>query len=112
MRAHTQRNRQIILAISTFLILSLGSAWALYTASISNEVNRKQLLEQTRWLAQSIDKPMLAKLEGKPSDVELPEYTRIKTQLAAARNINPLWEWIYVMGRNPDGSLFFYVHSE
>ena len=41
-----------------------------------------------------------------------PHYQRLKEQLAAVRSADPKCRFVYLMGRRPDGTIFFFVDSE
>lgn len=72
---------------------------------------RENLLGQTHKLSQTISRANLKKLTGQPGDVGRVEYRRLKGQLMAVQQINPLWQWVYLMGRNAAGELFFHLDS-
>lgn len=54
----------------------------------------------------------LKKLSGTATDQVLPEYQRLKHQLILSRQVIPDNRFLYLMGKNKDGSVFFYVDSE
>ena len=72
---------------------------------------REHLLGQAHQLGQTISASNLQKLTGQPGDIGRPEYRRLKSQLMAAQQINPLWQWVYLLGRNADGEFYFQLDS-
>lgn len=94
------------------MTLLAGAIWCSVGISGHDERRKQLLLEETRWIAQTLDKDLLMALTGHPDDQLTPQYQRLKEQLAFARSTNEAWEWIYIMGRNEDGHVFFHIDSE
>ena len=100
------------LAILALVLLALGSALTGWMVRREDQWMREDLLEQTRRVAQTLPLDRLRVLHGNRSDEARPEYRRLKEQLMAAQQIDPDWEWIYLMGRRSDGIVFFQMDSE
>jgi signal transduction histidine kinase/CheY-like chemotaxis protein/CHASE1-domain containing sensor protein len=110
------RVRQIItqrrlLGSVLLCVLIVGAYWALATVRQTDQRLQAQLLEETDWIAQGLDRDLLAALSGTAADLQSPAYTRLKSQLATAAAIRPDWKWIYLMGRHPDGAVFIHLDS-
>jgi PAS domain S-box-containing protein len=73
---------------------------------------RASLLQQTRLVAQAVNLDDLKALTGTAADLASPNYQSLKQQLAAARSATPQCRFLYLMGRQPAGALFFFVDSE
>lgn len=67
------------------------------------------LLVQTGLLAETINTERVRALSGSAEDLEKPEYQRLKKQLASAIGLSPDYRYIYLMGRNDEGLLFFFM---
>jgi hypothetical protein len=63
-------------------------------------------------MAETIPVDRLRALHGNRTDEAKPEYRRLKEQLMAAQQIDPDWEWIYLMGRRKNGVVYFQMDSE
>ena len=48
-------------------------------------------------------------LSGTEADLDKPEYWRITEQVKAACSVNTEWRWCYLLGRNNDSGVFFYL---
>ncbi|MBN1437147.1 MAG: response regulator [Sedimentisphaerales bacterium] len=92
--------------------LVVGSILTWLTVDRADRQMRNKLLHQTQLIAQAIDRERLMALTGTESDIGLPDYLRLKEQLAAIQAADSDVQFIYLMGRNPDGSVFFFVDSE
>ena len=73
---------------------------------------RADLLLQARLVAQAVDLEAVQALAGTEADGASPVYWQIKKQLMAIVQANPKCKWFYLMGRKPDGTIFFFVDSE
>ena len=104
-----QRLRFIVLLLA---VVALGAALAHWAYRREDRRLRDVLLEQTRRTAETIPIDRLRMLHGNRSDEQKPEYRRLKDQLMAAQQIDPDWEWIYLMGRRKNGVVYFQMDSE
>ncbi len=100
------------LAAAVLTLLVLGGVFAQWAIRREDRRMREELLRQTYIVAQAISIDRVQALDGDLSDEHKPEYRRLKEQLMAAAQINPAWEWIYLMGRTEEGTLFFQMDSE
>ena len=93
-------------------LLVLGAMLAGWSIRREDRRMREEFLEQTRRMAQTIPLDRLKVLNGNRADEQKPEYRRLKSQLMAAQQIDPDWEWIYLMGRRGNGAVYFQMDSE
>ncbi|MCX6180292.1 MAG: hypothetical protein NT163_13190 [Chlorobiales bacterium] len=105
-----KKNRIFFLFIGLFLIVVPLLSW--WTVIYSDHQLRDQLLQQVRLAAEGIDMEQLRKLEGSKTDLENPAYSKIKEQLARARSAAYQCRFIYLLGKNAHGQVFFYADSE
>mgnify|MGYP000683359277 CR=1 FL=1 len=94
------------------LIFILGSLLTWYTIVQVESEMKSGLLGKARIAAQSINKTRLEKLSGTPADSSNHNYQRIKTQLIKMREAYPHCKFLYLMGKNKKGEIFFYVDSQ
>lgn len=90
-------------------------AFALLIWSIAFDLdkkNRSNLLVQARLIANSINQERLKNLSGTTADLNSPDYLRIKEQLYNIRLSNKASRFLYLMGQNKDGNVFFFVDSQ
>jgi len=73
---------------------------------------RQELLIQTRLVAQVLNLDHLKGLTGTEDDLALPGYQKLKSQLELIKQANDKCRFVYLMGRQADGTLFFLVDSE
>ncbi|MEI6654173.1 MAG: CHASE domain-containing protein [Verrucomicrobiota bacterium] len=93
-------------------ILTAGVSLIGWTVVRADREMRTHLLQQTHLLAQAVNVESIQALTGTAADLENPEYLRLKEQLVATRAIILHCRFIYLMGRNAAGKLFFFVDSE
>ncbi|HQI80597.1 MAG TPA: hypothetical protein PLR71_03465, partial [Deltaproteobacteria bacterium] len=72
---------------------------------------RKEILTQARIAARALNPERVSGLRGDPSDIHSINYVRLKEQIIDIRNANPIFRFMYLMGKR-DGSYFFYLDSE
>ena len=100
------------LGAAALAVLALGALLAGWATRREDRRMREELLEQTRRMAQTIPLDRLKVLHGNRDDEQKPEYRRLKSQLMAAQQIDPDWEWIYLMGRRGNDAVYFQMDSE
>ncbi len=97
----------IALAIFTFAIVaSVG------TARHTDADLRRQLLEQARIVGAAINTTRLKELSGSEADLSNPHYQLLKEQLSLIRKTNSAFRFLYLLGRNEKGEVFFFVDNE
>ncbi len=99
----------IVGAAALMVLTAIFAGWAFWR---QDRLMREDLLHQTRLLVQTLNPNNLKKLDGNISDENKPEYRRLKAQLMAAQQIDPDWQWIYLMGRTTNRTVFFQMDSE
>jgi PAS domain S-box-containing protein len=92
------------------VLLAGASVWV--TARRTDRFLRAELLQEGRMVAQAIDLRFVAALSGTVADLASPDYLRLKERLTLIRNAKPQNRFLYLMGRKPDGEIFFFVDSE
>ena len=102
-----KRNYILIL----FFIAVGGVSIGLMTRRI-DETMRRELLQQTQLISRLINLNDFRALTGSVSDLNSPEYLRLKNQFSEIKQSNANYRFVYLMGRNDDGDLFFYVDNE
>ena len=69
-------------------------------------------MEQALLVARSINHKRLEKLKGNSTDLDSPDYIRIKEQLTRIRHGHGTCRFLYLMGRKTDGTVFFFIDSQ
>ncbi len=94
--------------VTTFaaILLSLWN-WKLVDRKMRND-----FLQQVAPIAQAIDIDVIYQLSGTSDDLNHAHYQQLKQQLIATRRIFPDMRFLYLMGQNEDGDLYFYIDSE
>jgi signal transduction histidine kinase len=87
----------------------LFMAWAVHRA---DREKRNDLLAQARLAASAVNLHRLRALTGTRDDLDSPHYLRLKQQLDRIKQAKHNCRFIYLMGRRPDGRVFFYVDNE
>ncbi len=105
-----KKNRIFLLYIGIFLLIAPLLSW--WTVIYADHQMRDQLLQQVRLAVQSIDIQQLRTLEGSKADLEKPAYAALKEQLSRARSAAHQCRFIYLLGKNSNGKVFFYADSE
>ncbi len=93
-------------------LVGLSAAHLWWTAQRLDRRMRDGLLQQAQLIAAAINWDRLDALSGTEADLGAPEYEQLKAQLAQTRSIIPRCRFLYLMGQNDGGEIFFYVDSE
>ena len=107
----TPRDRRFV-AITAALSLAVAALLAWLVIGDVNSDLREMKLQQVRLAAAAIDRRQLAVLTGTAADLANPAYQELKMQMQRFRNAGKNYRFAYLLGRNPDGSIFFYMDNE
>jgi PAS domain S-box-containing protein len=99
-------------AVLILFIVILGGILTWYTHDQVEKEMKNNLLEKARIAAKSIDKQKLNSLTGTQADTSNVDYQVVKSQLQRMRMAYPQCKFLYLMGRNQKGIVFFYVDSQ
>ena len=88
-------------------ILVAGSLTAWWLADRCDRQMRADLLARTRLVAEALNIDRIKPLAGTEADLTSPAYLQLKEQLAAVRTAEAKCRFVYLMGRRPDGKVFF-----
>ena len=91
-------------------IIGVGLTWVMVLQA-DGEM-RASLLQKAKLVAQAVNIENIQALSGTEADLHNSRYLRLKEQLAAVCSANPQYRFVYLLGRRPDGTLFFFVDSE
>jgi len=86
--------------------------FAIWSIRSKDDEMRAGLIKDAQLVGNSIDWRNLQKLTATENDVFLPAYQRLKEQLSLVRAASPLCSFIYIMGQNADGTVYFFLDSE
>ena len=109
---YKMKNKRLVVALLLVTILSAGALFTWWTMVRTDREMRADLLMQARLVAQTVNIGHVAALAGTKDDLESPAYRQIKNQLAAIRSANPQSKFTYLLGRNAEGAVIFFVDSE
>jgi len=99
-----------ILAATAILVIAALSVWR--TVDRTERAMRDELLSRAQLVAGMVNVERVQSLAGTGADLEAPAYLRLKEQLAEIRAHDPKCRFVYLMGRRPNGVVFFYADSE
>ena len=92
-------------------VLVAGWVFTEWKGQLEDASQRRDILTQARIASKSIDIPGLRTLAGSPNGLTSPGYLHIKGHLMGIRSANPLFRFVYLMGKK-DKAVFFFVDSE
>jgi hypothetical protein len=93
-------------------LLAAGGLFILWTTHRVDRQMRGEIYLQAQMVAQAVDIANVTALSGAENDLASRDYRRVKEQLTMIRQVAPKCRFIYLMGRRPDGKIFFFVDSE
>lgn len=101
------------LSLLLWLVVTLATVFYLWFLATANDREmRSDLLLHARIAAKSIPLDSLHQLTGSEEDITNPSYARVKARLMSLRSAHETHRFLYLMGKKPDGKIFFYVDSE
>ena len=100
-------------AAGAVLLLVVAGGLAIYSdVQDAVQAQREELQQKARLVAQAVDVARIQTLTGTAADLDQVEYLRLKAQLAAWQSADQKCRFIYLLGRQADGAIFFYVDNE
>ncbi len=93
-------------------LLAAGGLLTRHTVREADQAIRDELLADALRVGQAISTDRVMALTGTEADLEDPNYLRFKDQLAALKHVDDRYRFIYLLGRRPDGQIFFFVDNE
>lgn len=100
------------LTIALVLVIVCGGLFATWTAFNQADQMRSSLLLGGRYAVAGINADALEHLNGSVDDLESPYYAGLVSHLVEVRAVDPTVRFAYMMGRQDDGTVFFYADSE
>lgn len=97
---------------SGLALLAAGGMFISWTAHRVDRQMRDEIFLQAKMTARAVDIRNVIALSGTEADLTSRDYRRLKEQLTMIRQVAPKCRFIYLMGRRPDGRIFFFVDSE
>lgn len=106
-------SRPSILAFAvTLSILAVGVGSSIYVYTQVDRTSRIHAIERADTLAQALSASDVQTLTGTEADLASPAYQGLKELLMREHAVNHGVRFIYLIGRDTDGSLFFFMDSE
>lgn len=109
-RKKTKFNAPLLAVI--VVLLAAGMALTGWVFRLEDRRMREDFLIRARILKSMIDPQRILRLSGSEADLQTATYQRLKEQLSLARSSSPECRFTYLMGRRPDGQVFFFMDSE
>jgi hypothetical protein len=95
-----------------FFFIIVGILTGSIFANTTTSKLKSALQVKALTLASFIDPNDLLALNGDLSDIDNPKYKELKSRLIEAHSYDGEIRFIYILGRKPDGNLFYYTDSE
>jgi diguanylate cyclase (GGDEF)-like protein/PAS domain S-box-containing protein len=89
-----------------------GIFFSMWVFNSTNRELRKNLLQKAELVAPAINFDHIKVLTGSEADLTKPDYAGLKQQFSNIRSADPDFRFIYLLGRNTEGKIFFFVDNE
>lgn len=103
---------KIKLSYLLFIAITITGVFAWLMAGQTEQSMREILLSETGIGARAIDINHLKNLTGTSADLQSEDYLKLKEQFASMLTINNKLKFVYLVGRNSDGSMFFFADDK
>lgn len=98
--------------LSILLVLVLGILWTYLIYNSYEQWLRKLFLNQAIHITESIDPTLIKTFKGSDEDLNAPIYQNVLKALRTLRSLIPRCKYLYFMGRNEQGEIFFYMDTQ
>ncbi len=112
MSSPRSRQHAVVVTVLATMVLVVGAGMAWWQVGQADQIRRGAVLHQAALLARGLNIGHVKELEGNATDLAKPAYQRLKAQFTAIRAADAQCRFIYLLGRRPDGAVFFLLDSE
>lgn len=98
-------------AFLVVLVVISGLAVTFRLVKVADNDMRSELLNESKLIAEALDVNNLLTLNGDSSDLSSPVYKILKNQLNKIKKSEPRYHFVYLLGRNQKGKVFFFVDN-
>ncbi len=99
-----------VMVIAVIVIAGIFCIWLVWRQTEHYLI--RESLEKARIVVNAINIERLPTLKGDESDLQNPNYRRIKKQLIAIRETDPRCAFLYLMGQKKSGEIFFFIDAQ
>ena len=99
-------------ALTTSICFFIALAMIFWIARKTDHDMRADILAGAVKVAAALDREQIRALRGSSADLGTEPYLALKNQFEAIRAADSNCRFVYLMGRKPDGRVFFYVDNE
>ncbi len=107
---HSRRSRIVLTIALAFVAAGCLLTWL--TVRAADRDMRANLLRRTRLVTEAVSLDEIATLSGTEADLQNPHYQRLRDQLTIATQVDPKCHFLYLMGRKPEGGVYFLVDTQ
>ncbi len=97
---------------SILFVFILGILWTCVIYDSYNQWFRKLFLNQAIHITESIDSTLIKTFKGSDEDLNAPIYQNVLKSLRTLRALIPRCRYLYIMGKNEHGEIFFYMDTQ
>ncbi|NLA73958.1 MAG: histidine kinase, partial [Deltaproteobacteria bacterium] len=101
---------RLIIAITATAIS--GATLVFQVILWTDRENRTDHIDRAIIVAQALDISRIESLTGTSADIGTPYYQKLKAQLAAIKESDSRYRFVYLMGQLLDGKVFFFADNE
>jgi PAS domain S-box-containing protein len=112
MRRFTFRLTKVSLpwvAFVIFILVTLGVLGTWWTSKYVDREKREELLNQALLVKQAVNVQVVKTFTGTNADLNSANYQQLAEQLSIILKTKNNCRYLYLLGRNPDGSVFFFL---
>ena len=106
------RNLNKWLIVAIIAILASGILLTLWSVQREDNLLREDLLSKTRLIQASIGTGHVKALTGTEADLASVDYQALKEHLMQVKSTDSLIRFVYILDRQPDGTVIFLIDSE
>lgn len=94
------------------VLLLAGGLISWVMAYRADQQMRANFLDEARVISQEVYFSQVNYLKASPADLDSSVYKNLKQHLIDVRQVHPQYRFLYLMGRTPEGEIFFFINSE
>jgi len=104
--------RRFWIAVAVAILLIAGALGSYWKMKQSDREMREDLLQQAQMIEQAMNLDLVRMITGSNMNRNAEVYNRVREQLSVIRQTNQNCRFLYLMGRNAGGKVFFYLDTD
>lgn len=104
--------KKVFFSTISVLVASVVSFFTFFAFQNNQRDMKESIIQQAKLAFTALDVSGMDSLKGTKQDIKLKEYVSLKNKLSQIKNSSINFRFVYLMGKNSKGEIFYYLDNE